>query len=213
MGGAASPQQRRKAMLMRTGMLAAALAAGLAVVMLTAPRAESVEMRAAGSYNVDPVHSSVIFRIKHMNAAWFYGRFDELKGTLSYDKAELAASSLNLEIKIDSVHSGNARRDGHLKSPDFFNARQFPTATFVSTAFSRASDDMYEVTGDLTINGVTRPVTVQLERTGKAQGQQGELIGFHTTFDLKRSDYGISFMPEGLGDEVRMIVSIEAVAQ
>jgi polyisoprenoid-binding protein YceI len=197
-------------MLIRTGVVAAALLAGAFVVSVFAPQAHSRAVPQANAWTVDSVHSSVIFRIKHLDAAWFYGRFDHLSGTINYDEAEPSASTLNLEVKTESVNSGNARRDGHLKSPDFFNAKQFPVSTFVSTSFARTGEGVYDIAGDLTINGVTRPVTTRLERTGRAKAQRGEVIGFEAVFNIRRSDFGITYGPDSLSDEVRMIVSIEA---
>jgi polyisoprenoid-binding protein YceI len=203
-------------MLIRTGIVAGALGAGVVGVLgfaLAAPSAQSGELAATGAYKVDPVHTSVVFRIKHLDTAWFYGRFDEMTGMLNYDPADPSASSLNLEVKIESVNSGNGRRDGHLKSSDFFSSKQFPTATFVSSSFAPAAEGVYEIAGDLTIKGVTRPVTARLEKTGQSQGERGTVIGFETTFDIKRSEFGITYGPESLGEDVRMIVSIEAGAR
>jgi polyisoprenoid-binding protein YceI len=197
-------------MLIRTGIVAAALLVGAVGVGYLAPQARSSAVSQASAWTVDSVHSSVVFRIKHMDVAWFYGRFDQISGTINYDEAEPTASAMNLEVKTESVNSGNARRDGHLKSPDFFNAKQFPVSTFVSTSFARSGDGMYDVAGDLTINGVTRPVTAKLERTGRVKGQRGEIIGFETVFTIKRSEFGITYGPDSLSDEVRMIISIEA---
>lgn len=199
-------------MLIRSGFLAATLAAGVIAIGVLSPNAQSEVPAtvAPNAFKIDTVHSSVIFRIKHMQAAWFYGRFDELTGTINYDAADPTASSLNLAVKIDSVNSGNARRNGHLKSGDFFNSAQFPTSTFVSTSFARASENTYEVAGDLTMNGTTRPITVRLEKTGEVAAQGAKIIGFEAIFDIKRSDFGITYGMENLGDEVRMIVSMEA---
>lgn len=201
-------------MLIRTGIVVAALTAGVAGFGLFSPNVESREAApslASKAFKVDTVHSSVIFRIKHKSTAWFYGRFDDLSGTIAYDPADPSASTMSFEVKIDSVHSGNSRRDNHLKSPDFFNSRQFPVSTFVSTSFASAGDNVYEVSGDLTINGTTRPVTIELRKTGGITEGSKELIGFETIFDIKRSDFGITWGPDALGDDVRMTVSIEAI--
>jgi polyisoprenoid-binding protein YceI len=197
-------------MLIRSGIIAAAVVAGVAgIASMSAPAVSSVPAQ-SGEWTVDTVHSSVVFRIMHAQAAWFYGRFDQLSGTINYDEAEPAASTLNLEVKTESVNSGNTRRDGHLRSPDFFNAKQFPASTFVSTSFARASEGKYDVAGDLTMNGVTRPITFTLERTGRARGRDGEIIGFEAVFNIKRSEFGITYGPDSLGEDVRMIVAIEA---
>jgi len=167
---------------------------------------------APASYTIDPVHSSVIFRIKHMNTSQFYGRFNDIHGTLDFDDANPASSNLDPEIKIDSVDTHATKRDGHLKSPDFFNAATFPTATFKSKTWTK-SGEAFDVTGDLTIHGVTKPVTVKLEKTGTGKGQGGPIIGFETTFTVKRSDFGISYMPDGLGEDVRITIALEAGAK
>jgi polyisoprenoid-binding protein YceI len=169
-----------------------------------------VEAPAAGAWSVDPVHSSVVFRIKHLNTSYFYGHFNELTGTVNFDEAKPEASTMDLSIKIESVDTHNSNRNNHLKSASFFNVEQFPTATFKSTSWKKASDNTFDITGDLNIHGQTKPVTIKLEKTGQGKGQQGEIVGFETNFTLKRSDFGITYMPDGLSDEVKMMVSIEA---
>src|SRR5688572_25393242 len=105
---------------------------------------------AADTYNVDPVHSTVIFSALHVNAGRSFGRFDTTTGTVTIDEANPAASSINITVKADSVSSADAKRDQHLKSPDFFNAAQFPTITFVSKSVTKAGDK-WSVTGDFTL--------------------------------------------------------------
>jgi polyisoprenoid-binding protein YceI len=152
----------------------------------------------------------VVFRIKHLNTAYFYGHFNEMTGTVNFEDAKPEASSMDLSIKIDSVDTHNPNRNNHLKSASFFNAEQFPTATFKSTSWKKSGDNAFDVTGDMTIHGQTKPLTIKLEKTGQGKGQQGEIVGFETAFTLKRSDFGITYMPDGLSDEVKMMVSIEA---
>jgi polyisoprenoid-binding protein YceI len=166
---------------------------------------------APGAYSIDPVHSSVAFRIKHMNIAPFYGQFDEMTGSVSFDAADPTKSSIDASIKVDSVNTHNGKRNDHLKSQDFFNAADFPTMKFKSKSFAKSGENAFDVAGDLTIHGVTKPVTIKLEKTGEGKTQMGERIGFGTEFTLKRSDYGISFMPDGLGDEIKVAIGIEAV--
>jgi polyisoprenoid-binding protein YceI len=195
-------------MVVRNGILGiCALTAATALAGLPA-RAGSG--RTAAEWSVDPVHSSVIFRAKHFNTAYFYGRFDDLHGTVNFDEASPGSSSLDLELKVDSVNTGSGKRNDHLKSPDFFNAAKFPTCTFKSKSFAKAGENTFDVAGDLTVHGVTKPITVKLEKTGQGSTQMGERIGFETVFTLKRSDFGITFMPDGIGDEIRLIISLEA---
>jgi polyisoprenoid-binding protein YceI len=167
--------------------------------------------RAADNYKVDSVHSTVVFKVSHLGVSNFYGRFTEPTGTLSVDSADPSKSSFNVEIQAEKVETAAAKRDAHLKSPDFFDAKQFPTITFKSTAV-KGSGDKLEVTGDLTLHGVTKSITVPLVKTGeKDTGKMGYRTGWEATFDLKRSDFGMTNMVGPVGDDVHLIVSLEAV--
>ncbi len=168
----------------------------------------------AETYKVDAVHSSFIFRAKHFGAGYFYGRFNDATGSIVVDDANPAKSSVEVEVKVDTVDTHDPKRDQHLKSPDFFNAKQFPVITFKSKQVKKSGKDTYEVTGDFTLHGVTRPVTAKVTRTGAGKDPFGKYrIGFETTFTIKRSDFGMKFMIGPVGDEIRMIVSIEGVRQ
>ena len=167
---------------------------------------------AADTWSVDPAHSTAIFRVKHFGASWQYGRFNDISGTLVLDDADPSKSTIELTIKTDSVDTNNQKRDDHLKSPDFFNAAQYPTMTFKSKTIAVKSAGVWTVTGDLTMHGTTKTVTVDLERVGTGKDPWGGTrTGAETTFTLKRSEYGVSGLPDGLGDEVRVIVSVEAI--
>ncbi len=168
----------------------------------------------AQTYQVDPVHTSLVFRVKHMNTAYVYGMFRDVKGTVVVDEANPARSSINIEVDANSVFTANQQRDDHLRSPDFFNARQFPTITFRSTEVRRVNANTVQVRGNLTVRGVTRPVTANVQMTGKGKNSQGrDIIGFETTFTIRRSEFGIRYGLPGLGDEVRVTLSVEAVRQ
>lgn len=165
--------------------------------------------QAADTYTADPVHSSVVFRIKHMDVAHVWGRFNGLKGEFALDEGAPESSSLQFQVEAKNVDTGNAKRDEHLRSPDFFNAAQFPAITFKSTAVKKAGD-RYEVTGDLTLLGVTKSITVSVDKTGQADTKQmGPRMGFETTFTIKRSDFGMNKMMGAVGDEVKLIVAVE----
>ncbi|MCL6533236.1 MAG: YceI family protein [Armatimonadetes bacterium] len=167
------------------------------------------------TYRIDPVHSTVIFRVKHMNTAFVYGRFNRFSGTLVVDEKNPERSSVQFEIDLNSVDTGNSQRDDHLRSPDFFNTRQFPKATFKSTRVRKINNTTVEVQGNLTLRGVTKPLTVRVTFTGKGRNPRGqEIIGFETTFTIKRSEFGINYgLNGGLSDEVRLTVSVEAIRQ
>lgn len=183
------------------------LAFALAALLLTAALPA-----AAATYEIDGTHSSAIFKAKHLGASNFYGRFNDVSGTIHYDPAKPEASKIKVAIKSESVATGNERRDGHIKSPDFLNAAQFPEITFESTSVKKISDDKLEVTGKLTLHGVSKEITVTAEKTGEGkQPQSGtELIGFETHFSVERTAYDMGFMVGPLGDEIGFILALEA---
>ena len=152
----------RRTIVLSVALVSIALLAGLAP---QAARSGTDEQIQARTLKVDPVHSSSLFRIKHNGVAWFYGRFNEMSGTVRYAEGG-DDLQVDLSIPVESVDTGAADRDRHLKSPDFFNAREFPEITFKTKSSSKVSDNVYEVTGDLTIHGVTKPVTAKVEATG-----------------------------------------------
>jgi polyisoprenoid-binding protein YceI len=169
---------------------------------------------ATTTYEVDATHSSVLFRVKHLETSYFYGRFNEISGNITLDKEAPTKSRVALEIKAESVDTFNERRNQHLKSPDFFNVKQFPVIAFKSKSVKRLDADTYEITGDLTLHGVTKTLTIQAKQTGTSKNRRGnELVGFETTFTIKRSEFGMNFMLNGLSDEVKLIVSLECVSR
>jgi polyisoprenoid-binding protein YceI len=190
------------AVFVATAMSAAALAPRFAAPTLEAPAA----------YTVDGVHSCVVFRCKHLDTSFSYGTLTKISGTVNFDDAAPESSSLTIEVGTGSVNTGDSKRDSHLKSGDFFSASEFPTATFKSKSFKKSADNTYEVAGDFTLRGKTKPITVKLEKTGASKHPMSgaELIGFETTFTINRMDYGVSYGEGMLGNDVRLTVSIEA---
>jgi polyisoprenoid-binding protein YceI len=183
----------------------AALLLSTVLVVFSAPAASAAPLV------VDAVHSTVLFRIKHLNTSFAWGRFDDISGKLNLDDK---SPSLEIQLKADSIDTGNGKREEHLKSPDFFSAKQFPTISFRSTKITKSGDGKYTVDGTLKLHGVEQPISVELERTGAGKNQQGTAIeGFETTFKIKRSDYGMKFLLQGLSDEVLLIVSLECGAK
>jgi polyisoprenoid-binding protein YceI len=170
-------------------------------------------LHAADTFKIDPVHSSVIFSIKHLGVADFYGRFNDVSGTVVFDQADPSKSSVEVTVPVESVDSHNDKRNQQLKSPDFFNAKQFPVIVFKSKSVE-ASGDNYKVTGDLMLHGVTKPLTLEIKKGAEGKGMQGEIRGGgETQFTIKRSDFGMNFMQGPLGDEVNVILSLEGVKQ
>jgi polyisoprenoid-binding protein YceI len=164
----------------------------------------------AETYAVDPVHSSIVFRIKHMDTAYFHGRVNGAAGTINFDAANPEASTFEVTVKVDDIDTGNKQRDEHLRSASFFNAADFPTITFKSTSVKKAGDKQLDVTGDLTLHGVTKSVTVKVDHTGSGDMKGKPIVGFETVFTVKRSDYGMKEMMGPLGDEVRLTIALEA---
>lgn len=204
----------RKSIMVGVGLSVA----GLALVGGTSPAAatgsgEAKAPLAKESFKIDPVHSKALFRVQHLGAGQFYGRFNEVTGTIAFDSTGDAGPDLDVSVAIASVDTGNEKLDGHLKSPDFFNAKEHPTMTFKSKSSKKVKDRIYEISGDLSIHGVTKPLTTQVEWTGTAEKAMGKRCGFEAVFTIKRSDFSIKYMLEngGLGDDVRVIVSLEGV--
>lgn len=167
----------------------------------------------ADTYKIDPVHSSVVFSTKHAGVSNFYGRFNEITGTVTFDAADPSKNSVDVTVPVESIDTHSDKRNGHLKSPDFFNAKQFPTMTFKSTKIE-GSGDTFKVSGDLTIHGVTKPITIDFKRSPDGQAGQGETRGGgETRFTIKRSDFDMKFMPNAVGDDVNIILSLEGTKQ
>ncbi|MBV9658813.1 MAG: YceI family protein [Verrucomicrobia bacterium] len=170
--------------------------------------------QAADTFKIDPVHSSVGFSAMHLGVTNFYGRFNDISGTIVFDQADPSKSSVELSVPVESVDTHNPKRDQHLKSPDFFNAKQFPALTFKSNKVEAGSDGSYKVTGDFTLHGITKPLTVEFKKGGEGKGMQGEVrAGGETHFTIKRSDFGMNFMQGAVGDEITISLSLEGVKQ
>jgi polyisoprenoid-binding protein YceI len=166
----------------------------------------------ADTFKIDPVHSSIVFSIKYL-VSDFYGRFNDLSGQVVFDKADPAKSSVELTIPVESIDTHYAKRDQHLKSPDFFNAKQFPAIVFKSKSVE-GSGENYKVTGDLNLHGVTKPLTLEIKRGPDDKGPEGEIRGGgETRFTIKRSDFGMNFMQGALGDEVTVLLILQGVKQ
>lgn len=165
------------------------------------------------TYKVDPVHTSVIFRIKHLDTAYFYGRFDETMGEFTFSD-DAGKMSFDVTVNAASINTHNTKRDDHLKSKDFFAVGQHGLITFKSKSVKKVGDHKYEAVGELSLLGKSRPMTVTLEKTGENKDPWGGYrMGWHTTFDIKRSDFGMDYMMNGLSDEVQLMVAIEGIRQ
>lgn len=204
---------------------ALALAVTLAVGSHSAPVAAETSITEAApnaiadsrSYNVDGGHSVLVFAIKHLDVAPFFGRFNKVEGSYKLDSNDTKGSFVKISIPTESIDSNSDGRDRHLKSQDFFNVKQFPTMTFESSSVKALGGDRYEVAGELELLGKKRPVTIAVTHTGsgKVNDRFGHRSGFEASFKIKRSDFGMSWgvAQKVLGDEVRIMAGIEGVPQ
>ena len=171
----------------------------------------------AGTWAIDPVHSSISFWVRHLMVSKVRGTFGTFSGAIVV--AEDGTPSVTAEIAVDSVDTGNEQRDAHVKAADFFDVENHPTATFVSTGV-RADGDDYVLTGDFTLKGVTKPIDLKLEFNGVNPGMgHGEVAGFEATVVVNRKDFGVDMdMPletggTVVGDKVTITLEIEALKQ
>lgn len=170
------------------------------------------------AFKADPVHSKVGFSIRHI-VSEVDGRFKDFDGAISYDSKHPEGSAVQFTVQAAAIDTGNADRDKHLKSPDFFDAAKFPTLTFTSTKVAAKGGNVFDVTGNLTIKGVTKTITIPAKFRGEAKTPMGDRAGFESSFTINRLDYGVAWNRaiEGggamLGDDVDIAIRIEAVRQ
>lgn len=168
----------------------------------------------AETYKIDAVHSSVEFSIRHL-VSRTSGHFNEFSGTIMYDPKHPEKMSVEATIQAGSIDTGNERRDGHLRSDDFFGVEKYPTLTFKSTS-AKKDGDAIMLTGDFTMHGTTKSITlpVTVLGVGKHPRNQAPIAGFETETVVKRSDYGVNNWTDAagvLGDEVKVRITIEAI--
>jgi polyisoprenoid-binding protein YceI len=172
-----------------------------------------------GTWAVDPTHSSVEFSVKHLGIATVKGVFREFEGTLVVGE-DLASATAAGTVKVASVDTNEPQRDEHLRSPDFFDAATYPELTFASTAIRPVDDEVFEIDGEITLHGVTKPITLTAEIQGFEQDPWGnERVGLEVTGQLKRGDFGMTFN-QALGsgnmlvsDKVKLSLDVSAVKQ
>ncbi len=179
-------------------------------------QAKTSEQEAAVTFTVDSSHSTLTFRVPHMNVAYFHGRINKPAGNFTIDDADLAKSAVNVIVQISNMDSGSDSRNLFLTGPQLFDAAQFPTLEFHSTSIRKISDATYEATGDFTMHGVTKSITIPLaEYTTLQTERMGHRAGFECIFTVKQSEYGMNYAIEkgGLGDGVRITGAIEGVVK
>ena len=170
-----------------------------------------VTARAADEYEYDGVHSSVSFKARHLDISWIHGRFNEASGKFVIDRADPSKSTFEFSVKADSVDTGNQKRDEHLRQPDYFDTKQFPTIDFKSTSV-KPIEGGFEVAGDFTMHGKTKSVVLVLKGGKEVEWKGVKRVGFATEIALKRSDFGFDPTQIGLiGDEALILIDCEGM--
>jgi len=192
-----------------------------------APATEKKEVKketaatAAGVWKIDTPHSDASFSIRHLMISNVKGHFPKVTGTIDYDGKDIKGLKIDAQIEVASIDTGDKNRDEHLKSVDFFDAAKYPTITFKSTKVKSAGKGKFEVTGDLTMHGVTKPVTLEVEGpAAEIKDQKGGIkTGASATTKINRKDFGVSWnkgMDGGgtmLGEVVPVTIEVEAAKQ
>ena len=169
----------------------------------------------ADNYTIDTkgAHASINFSIKHLGYSLLTGRFDTFSGDFSYDPTKPEASTINVTIDTTSVNSNHAERDKHLRSPDFLNAEKFPKATFVSKKIVLGSDkNEFDIVGDLTLNGVTKSVTIDVEKIGEGKDPWGGYrVGFEGETEIKLKDFNVKMDLGPASQTVKLQLNVEGI--
>ena len=173
---------------------------------------DSVPPARAVAYDIDPVHTTVVFSLGHMGVSRFYGTFTKSTGTVEWSDEDLAASKVTFVTDAASVDTHDAGRDKHVRGPEFLNVARYSDIKFTSTTIKKTAKRTYEVVGDLTLHGVTRTLKASVEKVGQGRTRMGDRIGFEVRFSINRADFGIKTYPDQmLGHEMRFIVGVEGV--
>jgi polyisoprenoid-binding protein YceI len=206
----------------RRTLLVAALALGMGALPAWSGTAREGTARtrpaAAAEYEIDQSHSQVLFKVKHLGISTVTGRFRDFAGTITYDPQNPAAARARATIKTASIDTDNDRRDNHLRGADFFEAEKYPEITFTAGRLREARGDGFKLDGTLTMRGVTRPITLDVEKVGPARGPDGrERMAFNATTTLDRTQYGLTWSRAteagGLvvGNDVQIVLELETV--
>jgi polyisoprenoid-binding protein YceI len=173
----------------------------------------SVAASAADKFALDGSHTSIVFAVNHLGFSECYGSFEKAEGAMVVDGSNPAKSSFNFTIDASSIDTNDEKRDQHLKAADFFNVKEFPEITFKSSAIE-VKDDVWHVTGEMTMHGETKEVTLPMTKMGEGKSPFGDYrIGYKLETTLKRSDFGMSGMVPAIGDEIHIMISFEGVKE
>jgi polyisoprenoid-binding protein YceI len=164
------------------------------------------------TFNIDPTHTQVTFTWNHFGFSNPSARLEDIKGSVVVDQADWAKSSVEVTMPFSGLHTGVPKLDEHMKTPDFFDAAKFPDVTFKSTKVTKTGAETLDITGDLTVHGVTKPVTLhaRINKIGENKMIGSQTAGFDADTTLKRSDFGVNKYVPMVGDEIKVHITVSA---
>lgn len=181
---------------------------------------DAVGIEKTTNWVLDPLHSEIQFKIKHLVISTVTGSFGQFTASLTSPGADFENASVEATIDVNSIHTGQPDRDTHLKGSDFFNTEQFPTIHFQSTAFRKKTDSTYALEGNLTLKGITQPVVLDVEYGGIQKDPRGNIkVGFDVTGIIHRKEFGLAYnavLEAGglaLGEQVKLAASVQFARQ
>lgn len=196
------PSRTLAAFVILTVLAASALVFGPTAIGETGPQ----------TYVVDKGHSALLFKVKHLGVSYTHGRFNDFNGHFVVDDGNLENAKIEIDIDASSIDSNDEKRDEHLRSKDYFHVEKHPSITFESTSITMPSKGVYRVTGNFTLLGVTQEVTFRMTKIGEgADPWGGHRIGYEGQLVIKRSEYGMTTMLKGIGDNVYITLGIEGI--
>lgn len=171
-------------------------------------------------WNIDPAHSEIGFKVRHMMITNVNGIFNNYSATMMASAADFSDAELSFEADIDSISTRNEQRDGHLKSPEFFDMAQFPKVSFQSTSFTKSGDGQYSMKGNFNMHGVTKEITLNVEFTGTVVDPWGQVkAGFEITGSLNRSEFGLTWNATSedgsivLDEVIKLVLNVQMIKQ
>jgi len=181
-----------------------------AFLLLSAPA-----LAAPAKYTYDPAHTQIMFSVSHLGFSFSHGMFTKFSGGFTFDPVAPEASAADMTIDVASIDMNSKEWENHLRSKDFFNVEKFPTMTFKTTRVEKTGEKTANVTGDFTLLGVTKPVTLSVTFNGAGQHPMNKnmVAGFSAAGKIKRSDFGMTYALPNVGDEVNLMIQVEGVRQ